>query len=120
MEIRITRDAYNPLLRRKEVSFFIGHDSSSTPRLYDVRKALAARFGVQEVIVFVRNMETLTGTTRAVGEAEIYDSEEDAKMLVPNHIIGRNMVDRHKSKEAKPQEAEKNQPKQEKQVQSKA
>jgi ribosomal protein S24E len=120
MEIRITRDAYNPLLRRKEVSFFVDHVSSFTPKLYDVRKAIAVKFGVQEEIVFVKNLETLTGTTRAVGKAEVYDSEEDAKTLVPNYMVSRNMVDRHKSKEAAPKETGKSQAKQEKQAQAKS
>ncbi len=120
MEIRITRDAYNPLLRRKEVSFFVDHASSSTPKLYDVRKAIAVRFGAQEDIVFVRNLETLTGTTRAVGEAEVYDSAEDAKVLVRSYLFDRNVVERHKSKEGAPKEEGKSQPKQEKQPSAKA
>jgi len=120
MEIRITRDAYNSLLRRREVSFSVDHNSSSTPKLYDVRKAIAARFGAQEDIVFVRNLETLTGTTRAVGEAEVYDSAEDAKTLVRSYVINRNVADRHKSKEATPKEGGKSQPKQKKQLPAKA
>ncbi len=119
MEIRTTSDAYNLLLRRKEVSFVVDHASSSTPRLYDVRKAIAVKFGAKEDIVFVRSLRTLTGTTRAIGDAEIYDSAEDAKMLVQSYVIDRNLVERHKSKVSSQME-EKSPPKQGKQPSGKA
>jgi len=99
MEITPTRDVYNPVLRRREVTFFADRGVAATPGLYNVRKQLAARYGAVEELVFVRRLETLTGTTRAVGEAEIYDSVEDAESLVPKYIVARNLADRHKAKE---------------------
>jgi len=102
MEIRIRRDVFNPLLRRREVSFLANHSSSSTPKLYDVRKSMAAKFGVKEDVVFIRSLETLTGTTVTVGEAEVYDSEEAAKKVVPSYLLARNMAERHKPKEGAP------------------
>ncbi|MEM2921073.1 MAG: 7-cyano-7-deazaguanine synthase [Candidatus Bathyarchaeia archaeon] len=101
MEIHIRRDFFNPLLRRREISFLVGHDSSPTPKLYDVRKAIASRYGVQEEVVYIRKLKTLTGTTMTSGEAEVYDSEEDAKTILPTYIIARNMVDRRKESRSK-------------------
>jgi len=97
MEITPTRDIYNPVLRRREVTFFVNHGVAATPRLYDVRKLLASRYGSGEELVYIRKFETLTGTTRAVGEAEVYDSVEDARILVPKHIVARNLPDRRKA-----------------------
>jgi len=99
MEITPTRDVYNPVLRRREVAFFVDHGIAATPKLYDARKQLAAKYGAREELVFIRRLVTLTGTSRAVGEAEVYDSAEDAKSLVPKHIVARNLPDRHKAKE---------------------
>ena len=110
MDITPTRDLYNPVLKRREVTFFVDHGVAATPKLYDVRKQLAAKYGAGEELVFVRKLETLTGTTRAVGEAEVYDSADAAKSLVPKHIMARNLPERHKAGkegEAKKEEAPK-------------
>jgi ribosomal protein S24E len=40
--------------------------------------------------VYVRKVETKTGTMIAVGEANAYDSIEQAKLLEPKHIVARN------------------------------
>ena len=97
MDITPTRDVYNPVLKRREVTFFVDHGVAATPKLYDMRKQVASRYGAAEELVFIRKLETLTGTTRAVGEAEVYDSVDTAKSLVPKHIAERNQVDRHKA-----------------------
>jgi small subunit ribosomal protein S24e len=101
MAFQITRDSYNPLLKRREISFLVEHTLAATPKLYDVRKNLADRFGVHENLVFVRRLKTPTGTMHTIGEAEIYDSAEDAKTVVPEYILLRNMAERHKEKPAK-------------------
>lgn len=84
MDITPTRDVYNPVLKRREVMFFTNHETASTPKLYDVRKQLASKYSTNEELVFIRNLKTLTGTIKAVGEAEIYDSLDEAKSLFEN------------------------------------
>jgi len=97
MEITPTHDVYNQVLKRREIAFFTEHGIAATPKLYDVRKQLATRYSANEDLVFIRGLKTLTGTNRAVGEAEIYDSLEDALSLVPKYIVTRNMPERHKA-----------------------
>jgi ribosomal protein S24E len=99
MEITPVRDVYNPILKRREVTFFADHSIAATPKLYDIKKLVAAKYKADEGLVFVRSLKTLTGTTKAVGEAEVYDSLESAKSLVPKHIATRNLPERHKTKE---------------------
>ncbi len=99
MDITPTRDVYNPVLKRREVTFLVEHGTSATPKLYDVRKEVTSRYGSKEELVFIRSLRTLTGTTKAIGEAEVYDSVESVRSLVPNHIFERNQAKRHKSKE---------------------
>ena len=100
LDITPTRDVYNPLLKRREISFFTNHELATTPKLYDVRKQLATKYGANEELVFVRNLKTLTGTTKAIGKAEIYDTVAEANSLVPKHIQIRNLSERHKTKES--------------------
>jgi ribosomal protein S24E len=49
-------------------------------------------------------METKTGTMIAVGEANAYDSIEQAKFVEPKHIIARNTPPEKKEKPEKPEE----------------
>jgi ribosomal protein S24E len=42
-------------------------------------------------LVFIKKMETKTGTRKAVGIANIYDSLEHAKLIEPEYIVKRNM-----------------------------
>lgn len=91
MEIRKTSERRNPLLERKEIAFEIDHSSSGTPRLSEVRKALATMHKVAHDVVYVTTLITLTGTNRTVGEAEIYDSPEKARLVIPKHIQTRNL-----------------------------
>jgi ribosomal protein S24E len=99
MDITPTRDVYNPVLKRREVTFYVKHTAAATPKLYDLRKQVAVKYAADEELVFIRNLRTSTGTSRAVGEAEVYDHVDDVKILVPEHILARNQPERHKAKE---------------------
>lgn len=98
LEIKKTSEKYNPLLKRKELTFLVNHASSATPRLFEVRKALATMYGVNEEVVYITKLNTLTGTNQMKGEAGVYDSPERAKLLVPRYIQSRNLPNRGKGK----------------------
>jgi len=102
MELRKLSETYNPIFKRKELSFFVDHISLGSPQLYDVRKSLAAQYSADEAAIYVLKLDTRTGTNRTYGEAQIYDSPEAAAKIVPKHIQARNAPTRRK-KEAKPQ-----------------
>ena len=101
MDIKSVSEIYNPIFKRKELSFLIGHTSSSSPQLYEVRKSLATKFLVSEDIVYVITLKTRTGTNLTFGKAEIYDSFETAERVVPKHIKSRNAPTRHTRSEEK-------------------
>jgi small subunit ribosomal protein S24e len=104
MEVRITSEEYNPLLKRKEVAFEVEHrETGGTPSRFEVRKRLAALLKIDPALVYVKRMKTKTGTMIAVGEANAYDSIEQAKLVEPKHIIARNTPP---EKQEKPEEAE--------------
>jgi len=104
MEVRITSEEYNPLLKRKEVAFEVEHrETGGTPSRFEVGKRLAALLKIDPELVYVKRMKTKTGTMIAVGEANAYDSIEQAKLVEPKHIIARNTPP---EKQEKQEEAE--------------
>ena len=94
MELKKSSEKDNPLLKRKEVTFFIDHPAAGTPKLFEVRKALASMYGVSNDLVYVLNLTTLTGTNRTVGEAEVYEQAETTRIVLPKHIQHRNLLER--------------------------
>jgi len=107
MKINITSQQYNPLLKRKEITFEIRHEETKgTPPRLEVRKALSEVLKANVELVYVRKVQTKTGTMQAKGEANIYDSIEQAKFVESEHIIERNVPSEKKPKEEKAEKAE--------------
>jgi len=91
MKIKIVSQEYNPLLKRKEIVFEVEHaETGGTPPRFEVREKLASKLKTRLELVYVRRMETKTGTMIVAGEANAYDSVEQAKLLEPEHIVARN------------------------------
>ena len=102
MKVKIISKEYNPLLKRREVAFEVDHtETGETPPRLEVRKKLASLLKTDLELVFVKRVETNRGTMVAVGEANSYDSIEQAKLVEPEHIIARNTPP---EKEEKPEE----------------
>jgi small subunit ribosomal protein S24e len=100
MEVKITSEKQNPMLKRREVIFQVEHgQSGSTPSRLEIRKAVAAALKTDENIVFVKKFETKTGMHIAVGVANIYDTIEQAKLVEPEYIVKRNIPPEPKPKE---------------------
>ena len=93
MKLKIVSKEKNPLMKRTEVRFRIDHDQTGgTPSRVEVRKQVAGLLKTDLNLVYVKQLETKTGTMIAVGEANAYDSVEQAKLVEPKHIIARNAV----------------------------
>lgn len=91
MEIKVTKQQYNPLLKRIEITFKAEHTQTrGTPSRLEIRKALAERLKTNIEAVYVKRVETKTGTMTATGEANVYDVVEQAKTVEPTYIITRN------------------------------
>ncbi len=105
MEVTVTQQQYNPLLKRREIAFTIDHkQTKSTPTRLEVRNALADALKTKPEVVYIRRIITKTGTMTATGEANAYDSVEQAKHIEPKYIIERNMP--KEKKEAAEEKAE--------------
>lgn len=102
MKVRISSEEHNPLLKRREVVFEVEHtETRGTPPRFEVRKRLASLLKTDLELVYVKRVETKRGTMVAVGEANVYDSIEQAKLVEPKHIIARNTPP---EKQEKPEE----------------
>jgi small subunit ribosomal protein S24e len=91
MELKIVTSKENPLLKRREIQFRIEHGpQSKTPARLEVKKALAAQLRIEEELVFIKDMRTLTGMGTAVGHANAYETARQAKTVEPEYIMKRN------------------------------
>jgi len=102
MEVTITKQQYNPLLKRREITFKVDHKQTrGTPTRLEVRNALAETLKTKPEVVCVKRIKTKAGTMTATGEANAYDSVEQAHLVEPKYIIERNMPKEKKETEEK-------------------
>jgi len=126
MEFKVKQDAYNPLLKRKELSLDVEHENEGSPSRTSLRNAVAAKYNTKSENVFIVGIDTKTGTQFSVCEVQVYDDPDTAKRVVPKHIQIRNLPSEERKKikeqskkpEEKPKAAEK--PKPEKTPETKA
>jgi ribosomal protein S24E len=105
MKVNIISKEQNPLLKRKEVTFSVDHyQNGGTPSRVEVSKQLASLLKTKPELVYVKNMETKTGQMVAVGEANVYDSIKQGKLMEPKHIISRNVLPGKPKEEQAPEE----------------
>jgi ribosomal protein S24E len=91
MQIKIESTKKNPLLKRKELRFTIVQGpKEKTPQRLEVKKALAAEMKLGEELVFVKRLNTRTGTNITQGLANIYEDVKQAKNVEPEYIRKRN------------------------------
>lgn len=106
MKLKIVSKEKNILLKRTEVAFSIEHDQTGgTPSRSEVRSQLAAQLNTKLELVYIKHLETKKGTMVAVGEANAYDSAEQAKLVEPKHIIARNAVPEKPEEPETPEES---------------
>ena len=92
MKINVVSEKLNPLLKRKELTFEVEHsENGGTPYRFEIRKRLAEILKCDLDLVYIKKVETKRGTMIAIGEATIYASIEQAKLIEPKHILIRNM-----------------------------
>jgi len=106
MKLKLVSKEQNPLLKRKEVTFSVEHaQTGGTPTRVEVRKQLATLLKTDLELVYVKHVETKTGTMVAIGEANAYDSIEQAKLMEPKHIIARNATPEKPEEPQTPEES---------------
>ena len=97
MQIKIESTKNNPLLKRREVGFTIfSGPKEKTPQRLDVKRALAVEMQIGADVVFVKRMHTKTGTSITQGDANVYQTVDQAKLVEPEHIQKRNSTEKPK------------------------
>lgn len=110
MKVNIISKKQNPLLKRKEVTFSVDHaQNGGTPSRVEVSKQLASLLQTKHELVYVKNMETKTGKMVAVGEANVYDSIEQGKLMEPKYVIARNALPEKSEEPQAPEDAKEEQ-----------
>jgi ribosomal protein S24E len=109
MEIKVSNESYNPLLKRKEITLQIDHTGEGTPQRFDIRKRMASKLNAKIENVFVISLDTSTGLQRTTCALQVYDDSRAASSAVPEHVATRNLPpeERVKAKEAKAAKPEK-------------
>ena len=90
VKVEIVNKQRNELLKRSEVKFRITHEEGGTPSRVEVRQKLAASLDANEDRILISKYKTKTGSATTVGEANVYDSAEQAKATEPKYVIARN------------------------------
>ena len=101
MEVKIVSKKENLLLKRKEIQFEVEHTQGKTPARLDIKRSIASALGTSEKLVFIKKMKTMTGTSTAIGSANAYESEAQAKTIEPEYILKRNTTPQKLEEEAK-------------------
>ncbi len=99
MEVNNVSESYNPVFKRREISFSIDHTSQGSPKIVDIRKSLSEKYGTNEENIYVVEVKTKTGTNQSTGLAEIYESAETATKVVPKYVQRRNTPTRRSKQE---------------------
>ncbi len=91
-EAFVTRDWYNPLIKRREIDMVILHVGKPCPSRIQMRMAVAQAFGIDVKRVYVRKLLTEYGVGRTRAEIHVYDTPERALQFEPKHIRERNKL----------------------------
>lgn len=102
MELKILYEEDNKLFNRKEIRFEVVHDDSATPKLPDVKLALAQKTGGDASHVIIDGFKTLFGIGRTVGDARVYKDMNELKDYEPQYLLKRNglITDKKEGEEA--------------------
>ena len=107
MDLKIKKDDYNPLLKRKEVYAEVAHEKEGSPSRVALREAVASKYGTKLENVYVIDIHTRTGEQQSLCQIQVYD-EGFARKLVPQHLQIRNLPseERKKAREQKTKKRE--------------
>lgn len=112
MNLTITSTETNPLFGRREIAFQV--EEISTPSRSSVRIELAVKLRVETNQVYVREMNTVSGTRTTRGVAHVYEDPETALKVEPRHIMERNKSATPPEPEPKQEEEASEEPEEEK------
>lgn len=103
MEVKITNQKENPLLKRKEIVFEAEHKGSVTPSKKEVRSRLAALLTADEKLLIVDEYASSVGSGTSCGRARLYSDEKMLAKAETKPTVKKNFE--NKTKKEKKQAA---------------
>jgi len=91
-EVYVTKDWYNPLIKRREIDAVIIHVGKSTPSRMKLRMQFAKALNVDVKRLYIRSVKSEYGVGVSRIEVHVYDSAERALQFEPKYIIERNKL----------------------------
>lgn len=79
MELKITDDKENILLKRRELRMEINHSQSPTPKKQDLIKDIAVKYSVPEDHVVVDYIFTKKGVQNSTAKVKVYKEKPKTK-----------------------------------------
>ncbi|MHA1214589.1 MAG: 30S ribosomal protein S24e [Candidatus Hodarchaeales archaeon] len=92
MEISITKETYNPLIKRKEIEATITHVGETTPTRDAVKSKIAAQINVDLDRVVIRSIVGHFGEPRSKLIVHCYDDPKDISVYEPEYLLKRNKL----------------------------
>ncbi len=95
MEIEISKEKDNKLLKRREVLFRLEHkgegeEKGATPSREEARNALIKKLQCGSNVLVIDWMRPEFGKRETIGYAKVYESEDRLKEVEQGHILERN------------------------------
>ncbi|MCW3134891.1 MAG: 30S ribosomal protein S24e [Methanophagales archaeon] len=92
MEVEITEEKENQLLRRKEVFFRLNHEEErgASPSRDQARDVLIKKLRCNPNLLVIDRMRTEFGKRETVGYAKVYEDGDRLREIEREHIIKRN------------------------------
>ncbi|BEP18626.1 hypothetical protein PYJP_19780 [Pyrofollis japonicus] len=91
-EVYVTKDWYNPLIKRREIDATIIHVGKPTPSRMKLRTQFAKALNVDFKRVYIRSVKSEYGVGISRIEVHVYDDVERALQFEPKYIIERNKL----------------------------
>ena len=98
MKLNVIEAKDNPLLKRKEIRYFVEFDNDVSPSRDVIREVISRNYKADSSLVIVDKNLQLTGSHSLEGYSKIYQNKEAAMLFEPDYELIRNKL---KEKEVK-------------------
>lgn len=88
MEVHITSETTNNLLKRKEIRFSISEDDATVSKA-DVHREICKKLGLSPESTVIVSVNQAFGARQSSGIAHSYHSKEEMEKSEPKHIMNR-------------------------------
>ncbi|MDE1868732.1 MAG: 30S ribosomal protein S24e [Candidatus Micrarchaeota archaeon] len=115
MELHVTSETTNNLLKRKEIKFSISEDNATVSKA-EIHRELCKKLNISPESTIIVSVNQAFGARQSAGIAHSYHSKEEMEKTEPKHVLNRFIG---KKGEAQPAKDEKKEEKKEEKAEEK-